>query len=340
MTLILVLAYPMAGTVRAETWLERSTRKLAESEVGQRLNVNENLATVKRMRNGDMPPQPSDGGCVTRQSQGVIAEFLQRRNRYAELAEYARLVYERDGLQEAVARASLAPAKRQFQDVNVNSSTSLGYMLVEQPGGGGKSEVAIVFEGSTYKNGRAETINKFLHSDLAQLVSKTTPEMYRGAEDVYLKTLKQYPPSAATITLTGHSLGGAMAAYIASKYNARAVTFNPARLSESTIDDAARLRPEILDNGMRGVTNIINISSATDTVHFMGIPGQPTYLPGPSFVFQVSSNDVTGHGMGALSQALGQIALAPPSASVLCANYYGTDASWSALKTNTLLNKK
>ena len=308
-------------------------RALANTAIGKKFNSADNLDMVTRMRNGAMPPQPDDGGCRSPEAPRAINAFLQQRRRTAELAEYSRLVYAREGLHVALKKSRLSPAQRQFQDVNYDPATALAYLIVAQAGADDKLNIALVFEGSTFKHGRADALNKFIAADVAQLLSKATPKMFEGAEAVYLKVLAQYPPSRAIITLSGHSLGGALAAYVGAKYQVRTVTFNPARLSKATIDDAARKRPDLLEPGMYGVRNIMNVSSATDTVHFMGIPGQTSYLPGDSFVVHVGLDDPTGHGMDALSEALTLLAQRPPTAAQMCEFYYGNDATWSALNS-------
>ncbi len=85
---------------------------------------------------------------------------------------------------------------------------------------------------------------------------------------------------------------------------------------------------------MRRVTNITHISASTNTVHFMGVPGQATYLPGASFVLKVGTGDPTGHGMHGLSAALYSLSQREPGSAEMCAAYYGNDAVWSALKAN------
>ncbi len=196
----------LSGHASAESIFLDKARALAQS-AGQKLNAQENMALVEHMRNGGMPPQPVDGGCVAPSSKAVISEFLRQRRRYAELAEYARLVYERESLRSAMSQSRLEKGKRLFHDVSYDGATSLGFMLVEQPGASGRINVALVFEGSTYRHGRADALKKFVDADIAQLVSRTTPEMYRASEVVYLNMLARYPAATADITLTGHSLG-------------------------------------------------------------------------------------------------------------------------------------
>ena len=60
--------------------------------------------------------------------------------------------------------------------------------------------------------------------DCADIVDGRKPPQFDIAQSLYEKVLEQH--SGSSISLTGHSLGGACASYIATQYNVDATTFN------------------------------------------------------------------------------------------------------------------
>jgi len=95
------------------------------------------------------------------------------------------------------------------------------------------NQYMIVFEGTTSLLSISD-----VSTNIAQIMdSIDVPEQYTLARDEVERLIRENP-SYANAILTGHSLGGGIAQYLAISLGMKAYTFNPAGLSDNTIDDA------------------------------------------------------------------------------------------------------
>ena len=76
-----------------------------------------------------------------------------------------------------------------------------------------------------------------IKADIRNFVGWNIPTVYRQALTVTEAIMEMASREGMPVSLTGHSLGGAMAAYSAAKFGLRARTFSPAALGKKTLAD-------------------------------------------------------------------------------------------------------
>ncbi|MBO0613829.1 Mbeg1-like protein [Thiothrix fructosivorans] len=105
------------------------------------------------------------------------------------------------------------------------------------------------------------------------------PTQYIAAQEYALKVIKEHPKNK--VTLTGHSLGGGLAAYVAKKLSIPAYTFNPAPLWGLT-------NPKLIAD-YKGINNFILINNETFEMDVVSTTlGFPPTLLGKVFIIPSS----------------------------------------------------
>lgn len=165
---------------------------------------------------------------------------------------------------------------------------------------------ATIFTKGTSTQGDHEVVIAFRGTETPSVTDWTTniganvlaeshfiPRQYEAASNLIRQAQRQFP--GATIVVTGHSLGGALASYAGNQVGVRIRTFNAARNSYST------------QYGMRAISQI-NIASQGDLV---GDPLKNTIagkgtLPGSTIVVNSSSGQglLNAHGIDGIIGAL------------------------------------
>jgi len=118
-------------------------------------------------------------------------------------------------------------------------------------------------------------------TDLGQYFGVLPRQYYEGvvtALDV-INIVKAYNKSnndSYSITLTGHSLGGGIAQFVAGALDQKAITFNPAPISNGVALTMAKVNDYIHQNnipsilGNRSITNIVSRDEDNSVVHNLG----------------------------------------------------------------------
>lgn len=128
------------------------------------------------------------------------------------------------------------------------------------------NEIVISFAG-TYDNPLNPLTNPDLQADIGLATGFGSAQLLQAVE--YYLTVKQLNPSA-DITLTGHSLGGGLAALVGVFFGVSATTFDQAPFANTaednllTADAAARLKADLLASGyteteLSGLTNFLQL---------------------------------------------------------------------------------
>lgn len=144
-------------------------------------------------------------------------------------------------------------------------------------------EVALAFQGTNVLS------REDWSSNITQYIGLPTPQ-YELALLVARQAIERY---GSNLTVTGHSLGGGLAQYVAANIEVNAVTFNAAGLSF------------LSGAGLRLGERVININGSRDVVS--AIPG--SYQIGTEYTFEDTqsgrvSGVVTGHGMSTMLDLL------------------------------------
>jgi len=115
--------------------------------------------------------------------------------------------------------------------------------------------IAIVIEGTS-----ATDIEDII-TDVVQLTSSPiTPKEYTEARE-FVQDLRDANSTFENAIITGHSLGGGIAQFIGYSFGMETHTFNPAGLSDTTIDNAKKYYEEHNYTDTKKITNLISHNS-------------------------------------------------------------------------------
>jgi hypothetical protein len=157
------------------------------------------------------------------------------------------------------------------------------------------------FHGSAYISGNGKIVIAFkgtdnwgdVLTDIRQL--KAVPIQYTQALMFVKRVLAMGGVSPENIVVTGHSLGGGMAQYVASAFGLKAVTFNPAPLSAATIKSASELKN---GRGVASITNYVATSKGQEDLvasSIGAVVGEVRRIELPEW--DVSRNHILGQGI-------------------------------------------
>jgi hypothetical protein len=156
-------------------------------------------------------------------------------------------------------------------------------------------KIAIVIEGTD------TTDIEDLLTNVVQLTnSRRVPREYRYARD-YVKDLIEKNELYRDAVVTGHSLGGGIAQYVAWSFGMKAYAFNSAGLSDNTVEDAEEFFELHGDGDRRAVKHLVsnNNRGQRDIVSSYG-----TLLGTQKFIYVDKDNILDLHAIKYLYEAL------------------------------------
>jgi predicted esterase YcpF (UPF0227 family) len=157
------------------------------------------------------------------------------------------------------------------------------------------NKVAIVVEGTDAKD------MEDIITDVVQLTaSPIVPREYTQARE-FVEELREDNATLKTAILAGHSLGGGIAQYVGCSFGMEAHTFNPAGLSDATIEDAQEYFEENGETEPQEILNLIsnNNDGQRDIVSKFG-----TLLGEQKFVFVDKDNILDLHSIKYMHEGL------------------------------------
>lgn len=174
---------------------------------------------------------------------------------------------------------------------------SEGY--AEEYAGDESEPVTVVFRGTRLLS------LKDIMANVVQFADTTVPTKYRWAATLVGEIVAKYP--GRPVIATGHSMGGGLAMYAAMRTPVRAVTFNPAGLSQVSIGGPSA--PKMRSVHERGVAFIARSGLAIEPVSALSLAGQSAIV-GRRYLVDVGAvtNPMRQHDIARLSQRLEDIA--------------------------------
>jgi len=140
-----------------------------------------------------------------------------------------------------------------------------------------------------------------LLTDIVQLTNVLdAPKQYKLAREYVEKLISDGVLDKEAI-ITGHSLGGGIAQYVAKSFGMDAYTFNPAGLSSSTLDDAEEF---FLENGYNSDSFIFHIISNNNRGQRDLVSDYGILLGSQKFMYVNKNNLLDLHSIDNLSEAL------------------------------------
>lgn len=146
---------------------------------------------------------------------------------------------------------------------------------------------------------------KDIMANVVQFADTAVPTKYRWAAALVGEIVAKYP--GRPVIATGHSMGGGLAMYAAMRTPVRAVTFNPAGLSQVSIGGPSA--PKMRSVHERGVAFIARSGMAIEPVSALSLAGQSAIV-GRRYLVDVGAvaSPMRQHDIARLSRGLEDIA--------------------------------